>query len=51
MDFLASKKIPLEKIAAIATDEAASMVGKKSGFVSRLKQVCPWIVFIHCLAH
>ena len=36
-EYLDKKEIPMEKIAGIATDGAAAMVGKKSGFVRQLK--------------
>ena len=36
-EFLDKKEIPMKKIAGIATDGAAAMVGKKSGFVRQLK--------------
>ena len=41
MAFLERKKISVNKIAAVATDEAASMIGRISGFTTRLKQNFP----------
>lgn len=51
MEFLDKRKITVTKIASIATDGAASMTGKKTGFITRLKYEFPWIIHIHCLAH
>lgn len=43
--------LPLEKIYFIVTDGAPSMVGKRRGLVSRLKEVAPNIQALHCLIH
>ena len=41
MDFLERKKISVNKITAVASDGAASMEGRISGFTTRLKQNFP----------
>ncbi|CAL9706387.1 unnamed protein product [Knipowitschia caucasica] len=43
--------LPLEKVNFIVTDGAPSMVGKRRGLVSRLKEVAPNIQALHCLIH
>lgn len=37
MECLTKKQIPLKKIVSVATDGAANMTGKHSGFITRLK--------------
>ena len=41
----------LNKLTGIATDGAAVMTGKKSGVVQRLKEICPYILSTHSIAH
>uniref|UniRef100_A0A8C6S850 DUF4371 domain-containing protein n=1 Tax=Neogobius melanostomus TaxID=47308 RepID=A0A8C6S850_9GOBI len=43
--------LPLEKVNFIVTDGTPSMVGKRRGLVSRLKEVAPNIQALHCLIH
>jgi len=38
-------------LVGIATDGAATMVGRKSGVVTRLKEKVPHLVSLHCIAH
>ncbi|CAI7877099.1 unnamed protein product [Closterium sp. NIES-54] len=49
--FLESRSLPLEKLVGIATDGASVMTGPQAGLVARLRQLCPWLVSTHCIAH
>ncbi len=40
--------IPFANIRGCTTDGAATMVGRHSGFTSRLKAMAPQIITIHC---
>ncbi|XP_021373041.1 zinc finger protein 862-like [Mizuhopecten yessoensis] len=51
VNFLESKKIPLSKIIGFGSDGASVMTGSKSGVATRLRQVCPHLINIHCMAH
>jgi hypothetical protein len=43
--------INLRKCVAVASDGASVMVGIRSGVVTRVKQLAPFIVAVHCVAH
>uniref|UniRef100_A0A8C5QKG7 TTF-type domain-containing protein n=1 Tax=Leptobrachium leishanense TaxID=445787 RepID=A0A8C5QKG7_9ANUR len=38
-------------VAGLGTDGAASMLGHKSGLAVQMKDICPQIISIHCVAH
>ncbi|XP_064078518.1 protein FAM200C-like [Macrobrachium nipponense] len=39
------------KVCAVCTDEAPAMLGSKSGFVSRVKEITPEVTMTHCMIH
>ena len=43
--------VPLQNITSVATDEAAAMIGRYSGFASLLKGRVPSVRAIHCVLH
>jgi hypothetical protein len=43
--------INLRKCVAVASEGASVMVGIRSGVVTRVKQLAPFIVAVHCVAH
>ena len=49
--YLQEKQIPFKNIIQVASDSAAAMLGKNKGFVSRLKELIPGIIHIHCIIH
>ncbi len=51
IQYLNDKEISLQNLIHVASDGAASMIGKNKGFVSRLKEVAPHITHIHCILH
>ena len=51
MGVLEKNALPLRKMAGIATDGAAAMTGCRSGLTTRLKQLNPYLVATHCIAH
>lgn len=51
MDLLTAREWPLEKIVALATDGAASMIGSRTGLAARLRERVPALINIHCIAH
>ena len=48
---LEEKDINLNKLVGIATDGAATMIGRKSGVVVRLRDKVPHLLATHCIAH
>lgn len=50
-NFFVEKNIPFTNVIACATDGAPAMVGRYRGFVSRLKNVAPNVLTIHCIIH
>ncbi len=46
--YLVSNDIPFANIIGCTTDGATTMVGRHSGFTSRLKAMAPQIITIHC---
>ncbi len=49
--YLVSNDIPFANIIGCTTDGAPAMVGRHSGFISRLKTKAPHIIAIHCALH
>ncbi len=49
--YLVSNDIPFANIIGCTTDGAAAMVGRYSGFTSRLRAMAPQIITIHCTLH
>ncbi len=49
--YLFSNDIPFANIIGCTTDGAPAMVGRHSGFISRLKTKAPNIIAIHCALH
>ena len=45
------KNMDLNKLVGIATDGAATMIGRKSGDVVRLRNKVPNLLSFHCIAH
>ena len=43
--------IDMNKLVGFGSDEAAIMMGIRNGVGTRLKEICPDITLIHCLAH
>ena len=48
---LEEKNLDLNKLVGIATDGAATMIGRKSGVVVRLRNKVPYLLSFHCIAH
>ena len=40
-----------KKLVACNFDGAAVMMGRKSGVATMYKELCPWIIIVHCVAH
>ena len=51
MDAVKTWGLDMKKCVGFGSDGAASMVGKKSGVVARLKKVNPFLTSTHCVAH
>ena len=49
--FLKDKELPVEKLVGFGSDGASVMVGRKSGVATRLKELSPHLINIHCMAH
>ena len=49
--YLVDEEIDIGKLKGFGSDGAAVMVGKRSGVATRLKEVSPHCVNIHCMAH
>ena len=43
--------LDLSKCVAFGSDGCSTMVGSKSGVATRLKEVSPFVVSVHCIAH
>ncbi|XP_077287747.1 zinc finger MYM-type protein 6-like [Arctopsyche grandis] len=50
-NFFTEKKIPFTNVIACDTDGAPAMVGRHRGFISRLKNVAPNVLTIHCIIY
>ena len=50
-EFIDKKQIDVSKLRGIGTDGAATMIGCHSGVVTRLKEIAPSAVGVHCAAH
>ena len=50
-DYFQKRKIPLGNIIARATDGAAAMVDRYTGFIAYLKEADPNLLCIHCVVH
>ena len=48
---LEEKDININKLVGIATDGAATMIGRKTGVVVRLRDKVPHLLATHCIAH
>ncbi len=51
VDYLQSKDIDMKKCYALGSDGASVMVGKHKGVATKLKQLNPHMINIHCVAH
>jgi hypothetical protein len=51
VDLLEKSEWPLEKLVALATDGAASMIGVRQGLAGRLRADVPTLINVHCIAH
>lgn len=49
--FMERHNIPMDKIVGVATDGAPAMIGRNTGFVKHLRDVCPKILACHCIIH
>ena len=50
-DFFSESKLSWEQCVGVCTDDAASMTGKHSGVVARIREKVPNIVQTHCMIH
>ena len=50
-EFIAEAELDTSKMRGIGTDGAATMIGCRNGVVTRLKQVTPTAIGVHCSAH
>ena len=50
-EFIDKAQIDVSKLRGIGTDGAATMIGCHSGVVTRLKEIAPSAVGVHCAAH
>ena len=51
MDFFATEQIDSQRLSSICTDGAPAMLGCRSGFVARVKEVAPHVFNTHCMIH
>ncbi len=51
VDLLEKLEWPLEKLVALATDGAASMIGVRQGLADRLRTDVPVLINVHCITH
>ncbi len=49
--FFKANRIPLENCCGVCTDGAPAMLGSKSGFQKRVKEVAPNSKGVHCIIH
>ena len=50
-EFLRQANLDIGKLRGIGTDGAATMVGCRKGVVTRIKEVSPSVLGVHCAAH
>ena len=50
-EFVADKGLDMTKMRGIGTDGAATMIGRYTGVVTRLKAITPTAIGVHCAAH
>ena len=50
-DYAAQMGLDMRKMRGIGTDGAATMIGKHNGVVTRLKDITPTAISVHCAAH
>ena len=50
-EFISGAEIDPSKVRGIGTDGAATMIGCHNGVVTRLKQITPTAIGVHCSAH
>ncbi|XP_070571402.1 zinc finger protein 862-like [Ptychodera flava] len=48
---LAQKNLPTRNLIALSTDSASVMIGTRSGVAKQLRDVQPFLINIHCIAH
>jgi hypothetical protein len=48
---LTERGIPADKILSLGSDGASVMTGVKNGVAAQLKQLSPFLINIHCVAH
>ena len=48
---LKTQGVDLKKLIGFGSDGAATMMGSRSGVAIRLKEICPLLIAVHCLAH
>ena len=51
IDFIENKGSDMKNCVGICSDGAASMIGKKSGVITRIKQLAPKCAPTHCFIH
>jgi hypothetical protein len=44
-------KLQLDNLVGVSCDGASAMLGRKQGFASRLQELMPYLIIVHCLAH
>lgn len=49
--FLESRNINIKDIAGFGSDGASIMTGSKSGVATRIKELSPFLLAVHCMAH
>ena len=50
-DYFNKNNLEWRQLGSICTDGAPVMVGKRSGFVTLVKEKCPDVTFTHCILH
>ena len=51
IEFITQAELDLKKLRGIGTDGAATMVGCRTGVVTRLKAIAPSAIGVHCASH
>ena len=51
LDYTKEAGLDMSKLRGVGTDGAATMIGCKTGVVTRLKEITPTLIGVHCAAH